>query len=265
MYYIYKIENLKNHKVYIGLTNNLIRRKNRHFSDLRRNCHDNSFLQKEYNIYGEGNFSFEKIYEGDITEEEIGEKEKYYIKLYDSYREGYNQNEGGNFGASNGGTQLTRTDILTILSVLDNMSRPGQVLADIFGISRTTISRIKKGINHCQYKEEYDKMPSEEKKIIYETFCEAMNLEEKKHNSSKIQSKRKLTEDQVLLILANFEYKILPWSLLMQEFKIKSSNTFDCIKRKQTYQDINLIYESLSQSKKQELASQLRNRLMKTP
>jgi len=44
MYYIYKIENLKNHKVYIGLTNNLIRRKNRHFSDLRRNCHDNNFL-----------------------------------------------------------------------------------------------------------------------------------------------------------------------------------------------------------------------------
>jgi len=31
--------------------------------------------------------------------------------------------------------------------------------------------------------------------MLYETFCEAMSLEEKKHNSSKIQSKRKLTED----------------------------------------------------------------------
>jgi hypothetical protein len=44
MYYIYKIENLINHKIYIGLTNNIIRRRNRHFTDLRCNRHDNSFL-----------------------------------------------------------------------------------------------------------------------------------------------------------------------------------------------------------------------------
>lgn len=262
MYYIYKIENLVNHKIYIGLTNNIVRRRNRHFSDLRRNCHDNSFLQKEFNIYGQENFSFEKIYEGDISEQEIGEKEKYYIKLYDSYREGYNQNEGGNFGASNGGTHLTRTDILTILSVLDNMSKPGQVLADIFEVSRTTISRIKKGINHCQYKEEYDEMSPEEKKEIYRTFCESMNLEEKKYNSSKITSKRKLTKEQVLLILANFEYKILPQTVLMDKFNIQSSNTFRCIKNKQSYQDYSLIYEKMNLSEKEKLASQLRDELL---
>ena len=48
MYYIYKIENLKNHLVYVGLTNNPERRKARHFTDLARNRHDNSFLQKDY-------------------------------------------------------------------------------------------------------------------------------------------------------------------------------------------------------------------------
>ena len=51
MYYIYKIENEINHKKYIGLTNNIVRRRGRHFGDLRRNKHDNSFLQKEFNIY----------------------------------------------------------------------------------------------------------------------------------------------------------------------------------------------------------------------
>lgn len=107
MYYIYKIENIVNHKVYIGLTNNIVRRRSRHFTDLKYNHHDNSFLQKEYNIYGKENFIFNIEYEGDITYEEISKKEQEYIKLYDSYRNGYNQNEGGNFGPSNGGSHLT--------------------------------------------------------------------------------------------------------------------------------------------------------------
>lgn len=55
-YYIYKIENIVNHKIYIGLTNNIKRRRCRHFGDLRRGVHDNHFLQKEYDIYGADNF-----------------------------------------------------------------------------------------------------------------------------------------------------------------------------------------------------------------
>lgn len=148
MYYIYKIENTENHKKYIGLTNNIVRRRNRHFNDLRRNKHDNSFLQKEFNIYGEKSFSFNIEFQGDVSYQEISNKEKEFIKYYDSYKNGYNQNEGGNFGPSNGGSHLIESDILTILSVLEFMSRPGQVLSDIFGVSRTTISRIKRGVNH---------------------------------------------------------------------------------------------------------------------
>jgi group I intron endonuclease len=148
MYYIYKIENEINHKIYIGLTNNIVRRRTRHFTDLRHHRHDNHFLQKEFDIYGEDNFSFSVEFQGNISQEEIGIKEREYIAFYDSYRNGYNQNEGGNFGASNGGTQFTQSDIYNILAVLDFMSKPGQVLADIYGVSRTTISRIKRGINH---------------------------------------------------------------------------------------------------------------------
>ena len=61
MYYIYKIENLVNHKKYIGLTNNIARRKCRHFGDLKRGVHDNQFLQKEYNIYGLEDSAYENI------------------------------------------------------------------------------------------------------------------------------------------------------------------------------------------------------------
>ena len=200
MYYIYKIENLLNHKKYIGLTNNIARRRARHFTDLRCGRHDNSFLQKEFLRDGENNFSFEIIFEGNVTSQEISEKEKYYIKLYDSYYNGYNQNEGGNFGPANGGSHLTKSDIFNILSALQFMSRPGQILADMYDVSRTTISRIKKGENHSQIKEEYDALSEDMKKSIYKIFCDSTNFYENKVNTTIIQSKRKLSKEQVFQI-----------------------------------------------------------------
>ena len=260
MYYIYKIENLINHKKYIGLTNNIERRRARHFTDLKRNQHDNSFLQKEFNIYGEENFIFTIEFEGDITSEEISNKEKEFIKFYDSYKNGYNKNEGGNFGPSNGGTHLTESDLLNILSALEFMSKPGQVLADIYGVSRTTISRIKKGVNHCDTKILYDNLPLEERKSIYKIFCDSYNFYENKVNSTIIKSKRQLTEEQVHLYLLNEELgKIVTVNSLMKKFNIKSSNTLSCIKRGESYKDYSLTYSRLTESEKTKLASLLRN------
>ena len=259
MYYIYKIENLVNHKKYIGLTNNIARRKCRHFGDLKRGVHDNQFLQKEYNIYGLENFSFTIEYQGDCSEYEIGEKEKEFIKKYDSYKNGYNQNEGGNFGASNGGTQLTQTDIFNILSALEFMSKPGQILANMYGVSRTTISRIKNGVNHNQYKEEYDKSSSKKRKAIYEIFCDSTNFIKDKVNTTIIKNKRQLNEQQVHLILYNFEAHILSRKDMAKKVGVKSTNTLDCIKRKETYKDYSLSYEKLTNEQKNHLASLLSN------
>lgn len=260
MYYIYKIENLKNNKKYIGLTNNIIRRKIRHFTDLRRNKHNNSFLQKEFNIYGEDNFSFSIEYQGDISYEEISKKEKEYIALYDSYKNGYNQNEGGNFGPSNGGSHLTESDILNILAVLEFMKKPGQLLANIFNVSRTTISRIKKGVNHNQYKKEYEELPLVERKKIYDNFCQDMNLLEEKANLSKIKNKRQLSQEQVYLILLNEELgRPITIDDITIKMKVSSSNTIYCILRGQTYQDYVISYQKLTQSEKNKLASLLRN------
>lgn len=258
-YYIYKIENLINHKKYIGLTNNIQRRRCRHFGDLRRGVHDNHFLQKEYNIYGPENFSFSIEYEADISEDEIGEKEKEYILLYDSYYNGYNQNKGGNFGASNGGSQLTQTDIYNILACLEFMSRPGQILANMYNVSRTTISRIKKGENHIQYKKEYEKLPLEERKEIYKIFCESTNFIEDKVKTTVIKSKRQLNEEQVHLILCNFERKILTKVKMAEFVKIKSTYTLDCIKKGLTYKDYSLSYSKLTLEQKDKLASLLSN------
>lgn len=264
MYYIYKIENLINHKKYIGLTNNIIRRRNRHFVDLKRNVHDNSFLQKEFNIFGIDNFSFEKIYEGDITPEEIGEKEKYYIKLYDSYYNGYNQNEGGNFGPSNGGSCLIKSDIFSICSALEFCSKPGQVLAEIFNVTRTTISRIKRKINHCEAIEEYEKLPMKERQKIYEIFCDSINFKEKKAHSTIIKSKRKLTQEQVFMIYVNNEQNIIPKTYLCNMFNI-TSNTIYTILNQKSYQDYWQDYQRLTNDQKEQLASLLRKQQQQTP
>lgn len=260
LYYIYKIENIDNGRIYIGLTNNIKRRRARHFTDLKCNRHDNSFLQKEYNIYGKDKFLFSIEFEGDVSNEEISKKEQEYIKKYDSYRNGYNQNEGGNFGPSNGGSHLTQSDIFNILSALEFMSRPGQVLADIYNVSRTTISRIKKGENHIQYKKEYEDLPKEQRLEIYNIFCSSSNFYEDKINTTIIKSKRKLTEQQIHLLLLNEELnRPIPLEKLLHNFNIKSSNTFFAIKKGLSYKDYSLSYNKLTNDQKEQLASLLRN------
>ena len=259
MYYIYKIENLVNGKKYIGLTNNIQRRRARHFTDLACNRHDNSFLQKEFNIYGKENFSFNIEFSGEITSEEIGEKEKEYIKKYDSYKNGYNQNEGGNFGPSNGGSHLTQTDIFNILSALEFMSRPGQILSNMFDVSKTTISRIKNGINHCQYKEEYESLPLEKRQEIYENFCTSTDFYKDKVNTTKLITKRKLTKEQVFAIYVNDEEKIIPKKKLAQLYGLKSSYSITDIIKGGSYKDYALEYQDITKENRKKIVSLLRN------
>lgn len=257
MYYVYKITNIKNGRSYVGLTNNIARRRARHFTDLKRNSHDNKFLQKEYNTYGFESFTFEEIYAAEVSNEQISIKEQEFIKKYDTYRNGYNQNEGGNFGPSNGGTQLTQSDIFNILSVLEFVSRPGEVLSDIYEVSRTTISRIKSGESHTQTKKEYEKLSKEDKKLIFQNFDKSIGFHKRKVSSTIIPSKRQLSRKQVYLILLNFEINILNLEQMKRKVDIKSNYTLYCIRNGKTYQDYVLDYKTIPLEQKEQLASLL--------
>lgn len=90
---------------------------------------------------------------------------------------------------------MTESDILNILACLEFKSRPGQVLADIYGITRTTISRIKKGINHVEVYEKYYSLSITERKSIYKIFCDSTNFIEKKTYSTIIKNKRQLSRE----------------------------------------------------------------------
>lgn len=90
---IYKIE--LNNKVYIGQTCwGYKKRILKHKSDLKRNKHSNNHLQNAYNKYGIKSFK-SCIIDKAETIEELNEKEIFWIKYYNSIKEGYNIHTGG--------------------------------------------------------------------------------------------------------------------------------------------------------------------------
>ena len=98
MGYIYKITNLINNKIYIGQTNITIEER------FKQHCY-NSFnhkigkdeydypLHKAIRKYGQGNFQIEILEECDCKL--LNQKEKEYIKQFNSYYNGYNATLGG--------------------------------------------------------------------------------------------------------------------------------------------------------------------------
>ena len=77
---IYKIQCIKNNKVYIGETINYKRRYSEHIKSLQLGI-DNKYLQLDYNKYGLSCFIFEIIDTGE-NEKELLEKETYWINFY---------------------------------------------------------------------------------------------------------------------------------------------------------------------------------------
>lgn len=87
---IYKITNKTNNKVYIGQSNNLERRKKEHFSWKLNN---RQYIDELISDLGADNFLFEVIEY--CSQNELDEKEKYWIEYYNSFYDGYNRTKGG--------------------------------------------------------------------------------------------------------------------------------------------------------------------------
>lgn len=75
---IYVIINKVNGKKYVGSSKNVRKRRNRHFSELRRNTHKNRKLQNSFNKYGEDNFEF-KLLEEVTDKNELIIREQFFI------------------------------------------------------------------------------------------------------------------------------------------------------------------------------------------
>lgn len=91
--YIYRITNKINNKCYIGQTRHSIKRR---FGDHVRGCKNNSLIHQAIKKYKKENFEVEQLIECNNLEE-LDEKEKYFIQVFNSVApNGYNLEYGGN-------------------------------------------------------------------------------------------------------------------------------------------------------------------------
>lgn len=96
MGYIYKITNLINNKSYIGQTRNAIKtRMNKHISHSKED--HITGIDAAIKKYGWNNFIVEEICQ--CPNDDLDEQEKFYIKKYDTFYNGYNLTLGGQKGS----------------------------------------------------------------------------------------------------------------------------------------------------------------------
>lgn len=102
-----------NGKSYIGQSQDVKLRKCQHLSELRSDRHFNQHLQRAYNKYKEYNFSWTVLEYCD--ENILDDREIYWIAYYDTYKNGFNANEGGQANRNFDRTDEFKGKISTIL------------------------------------------------------------------------------------------------------------------------------------------------------
>lgn len=173
--YIYRVTNLINGKIYIGQTIQSV--KDRWY----RHCGKSGISQAELNThfkrailkYGKENFRVETVEICDSSE--LNEKEKYYIKYYNSYNEGYNSTLGGQDGYKP--YKTSKEDNKVIISLY----KYGFSLREIgreFNIDKTTVKGILTRNNVELRTSRTYKLSQEERRAILEDIEKGISRKE---------------------------------------------------------------------------------------
>lgn len=252
MFYYYKIENSLNGHKYIGITEQPDVRKNRHFQKLRQQKHFNPHLQAAFNKYGEENFYFEIIESSNYSsKEEAYFHEAELIKEFDSIKNGYNCNPGGLWTGPRG--RFTKEEVFYIRSACYFEDNITGVLGKIYNCPGSTINNIRIGRNYKPWCEEFDTKTEEEKQDIYDDFCEHTKFHILK--LSKGAKARKLTKEQVFLILLCEETHFTTFMELKKLFKVREDHryNFEHIRNGSSYKDYVYEYKLLNNKDKEQL------------
>lgn len=187
---IYKITNQLNGKIYIGQSNDIIRRWN-YYKNPPNSLGYKSLIIAAIQKYGIDNFKFEVIEECSV--EELNVKEIYWIAFYDSYNNGYNLTRGGdhNIGESNPNADLTIEDVIIIRKIYNSKTHEHKI--DIYNrlfIDKCGLRAFQKAWNGDTWKDVMPEVYSEENKNFYNTIA--------KGNQGEGNPNAKLSDEEVL-------------------------------------------------------------------
>ena len=134
---IYKIVNDVNSKIYIGKTTRSLQTRFEEHIKNTSNC--KSAISAAIQKYGEKHFQIQLI-EDNIPDEQLNQKERYWINFYDSYRKGYNLTPGGD------GKSLSDEEILKKVNYFTskNMSKKDAIetVSELYGVRKNKIKEL---------------------------------------------------------------------------------------------------------------------------
>lgn len=103
IYYVYKATNNLNNKAYVGVSYKPMKRIQSHYRDANLN-RSTFYLHNAIRKYGEDAFNWEILDYSTDKDEAFDQLEKWWIKHFDTFRNGYNMTKGGNCGPDKSGT-----------------------------------------------------------------------------------------------------------------------------------------------------------------
>lgn len=239
---IYKYTNKINGHCYIGQSIDITTRQYSHKRSAynEKSKDHNSQFHQALRKYGLNNFDFEVVAEltpDEYTRETLNQLEKFFIKYYDSFHNGYNATEGGevignnaHLGEKNGRAILTEEDVKYIRECY-NAHIP---FREVYKEYSNKIS--KRGFQNVwwfnTWKNIYPEYHTEENKYWHS--------HQGKANPSEIaaQNKRSFTEEQVKIMRNDYDNGMSPKEVWLKYAPEKSWSTVYNVITRQTYKDI---------------------------
>lgn len=240
---IYKYQNKLNGKVYIGQSIDIERRQYNHKSSAyNEKANDyNSQFHQAIRKYGLENFDFEIIAEltpEEYTRQTLNQLEIFFIKYYDSFKNGYNATEGGDDvfgnniypGEKNGRAKLNEEDVRYIRECYNAHIPFREVYAEFQ--DKITKRGLQKVWWFDTWKNIYPEYHTEENKYWHSHQAKA--------NPTEIASKnqRSFTEEEIKQMRLDYDNGMTPKQVWKKYAPDKAwSTVYNAITR-QTYKDI---------------------------
>lgn len=204
---IYKFTNKKNGKVYIGQSVNVERRIQSHYwpSHAEQRTPFDKILQTYPNLF------VSEIIE-ECSANLLDERERYWIKYYNSYYEGYNCTLGGKGarGEIHSKATLTNEEVLQIIKLLEEGELNNTEIANLFNSTRERIRAINENKCWCH-------LHNYKFNIRNESLAKkGVTL----HGQGEQASGAKLTETQVKEIIQLLEDSAIPMSQIAKQYNI---------------------------------------------